>query len=63
MNKDKIMALIKSPEAREIAQLQEIEKRITRRERLHHILIAGLSVLLVASLSCHLLHKDKKRFF
>ena len=46
------MALLKSREAREIAGLQQIEQQIKnseRRERLHHILIAGLGVLLVAS--------------
>ncbi len=46
------MALIKNQEAREIQELQNVEARIRRterRERIHHILIAGLGVLLVAS--------------
>lgn len=46
------MALLKSQEARELQELQHIErqiKRSERRERVHHILIAGLGALLVAS--------------
>ena len=46
------MALIKNQEAREIAELQKVEERIKkteRRERIHHLVIAGLGVLLVAS--------------
>lgn len=46
------MALIKNQEAREIEELQHVEERIRRserRERIHHILIAGLGALLVAA--------------
>ncbi len=46
------MALIKTQEAREIEELQHVEERIRRserRERIHHILIAGLGILLAAS--------------
>ena len=46
------MALIKNQEAREIAELQKVEeqnKKTERRERIHHLVIAGLGVLLVAS--------------
>ncbi len=48
--------IFKSEEAREIDALEQIEKRIERRERrerLHHIIIAGLSILLAASLVGH----------
>lgn len=61
------MALLKSTDAKEIAELQKIEKRIRRRERIHHLLIGGLSVLLLASLSCHVAKcvdcKRKKHLF
>lgn len=46
------MALIKSEEQKEIQQLQEIERRIARRERrekIHHLLIAGLGLLTVGA--------------
>lgn len=46
------MALIKNEEARELAALQKVEKLIERRERrerIHHILIAGLGALLAVS--------------
>ncbi len=46
------MALIKTEEEREIASLQKIQKQIEkreRRERIHHLLIGGLSVLSVVA--------------
>lgn len=52
------MALIKNQEAREIEELQKVEDRIRRserREKIHHILIAGLGTLLAASLVSHCL--------
>ncbi len=42
------MALIKTEEEREVATLQALQKQIekrSRRERVHHLLIGGLSVL------------------
>lgn len=46
------MALIKTSEEREIAMLQKVEhelERRERRERIHHILIAGLALLSIAA--------------
>lgn len=43
-----IMALIKTEEQREIDMLQNVEKHLERRERrerIHHLLIAGLGLL------------------
>ena len=42
------MALIKTEEQREIDMLQNVEKNLERRERrerIHHLLIAGLGLL------------------
>lgn len=50
------MALIKNSETREIDQLRKIEQSISRherRERIQRIVIAGLSTLLLAALTCH----------
>ena len=50
------MALIKNEATRELQDLQRVEKLIERREtreRIHHILIAGLGALLVASVIGH----------
>lgn len=47
------MALIKTAEARELQDLQKVEtliKHRQRRERIHHIIIGALSVLLAASI-------------
>lgn len=46
------MALIKTDETRELADLKKVEdliKRRERRERIHHIVIAALGALLVTS--------------
>lgn len=46
------MALIKTEEQREVEMLQNVEKHLEkreRRERIHHILIAGLSLLSLAA--------------
>lgn len=59
------MAKIKTQEEREIAELRQVEERIRhseRRERIHHVLIAGLGILLVASLlTGHLCPKCRRR--
>lgn len=47
------MALLKSEGRREIDELKKVQDQIAhreRREKIHHILIAGLGILLVASL-------------
>lgn len=58
------MALIRQ-EQKEIEELQKVEQRIRRSERreiIHHILIAGLGVLLVTSvLTGHLCRCKKHR--
>lgn len=46
------MAILKTEEQKEVAMLQNIEKRLERRERrerIHHILIAGLGILSIAA--------------
>lgn len=61
------MALIKSEEAREIQALQKVEKQLEhreRRERIHHILIGGLTVLLAVALATgHFCPGKKKKLF
>lgn len=54
------MPLFKSPEARELDELNKVENSIKCRqrcERFHHILIAGLAVLLAASTVLHIVRK------
>lgn len=54
------MPLFKTPEARELDELDKVEKSIRRRERcerFHHILIAGLAVLLAASTVLHIVRR------
>lgn len=46
------MPLIKTQEEREIAMLKKVEQdleRRERRERIHHILIAGLAIMTLAA--------------
>lgn len=47
------MSLIKSESKRELETLEMIEKSIRRRERIHHLLIAGLATLLVGAVVAH----------
>lgn len=55
------MALLKSESAREVETLETIEKNITRREKVHHALIIGLSALLLVSAVGHVLRCVAKR--
>lgn len=55
------MALIKTESTREVETLEHIEKNIRRREKLHHILIAGLGTLLAASVALHVVNGCRKR--
>lgn len=59
------MALIKNEEEREVATLQKLEKKIEKRahrERIHHLLIGGLSILtIVAFISGHCCGQHCKR--
>lgn len=57
------MKLFKTEEERQIATLQQIEKQIERRERVHKLLIAGLATLLATSLVCHLIPGKKHHCF
>lgn len=46
------MALIKTQEQREVEMLQKVEKELEhreRRERIHHMLIAGLGAMVLAA--------------
>lgn len=49
-----IMALFKTEDQRELATLREIEHKIERREKFHHVLIAALGGLLAVSLAAHI---------
>lgn len=57
------MALIKTDETRELADLKKVEdliKRRERRERIHHIIIAALGALLVTSVfTGHVCHHKR----
>ncbi len=55
------MALIKTESTREVETLEHIEKNIRRREKLHHILIAGLGTLLAASVAAHIITGCSRR--
>lgn len=55
------MSLIKSESTREVETLEHIEKNIRRREKLHHVLIAGLATLLAVSVGAHILGSCRKR--
>ncbi|MDE6464971.1 MAG: hypothetical protein K2L16_10150 [Muribaculaceae bacterium] len=47
------MALIKTETAREVQTLQRIERNLERRDKIHRLLIAGLTTLLAVSVSIH----------
>ena len=50
------MAIIKTRGEREISELQKVEEQIRRGDRMrriHHIIIAALGTLLVASAAAH----------
>lgn len=50
------MALIKDKQEREIQELRKVEEQIQssrRRERIHHILIAGLGALFIGAVASH----------
>ncbi len=49
------MAHLKEQEAKEIKALEVTEKKVERRERIHHILIGSLAALLGASIVAHVL--------
>lgn len=64
------MAIIKNQEEREVAMLEKVEKEIRsheRRERIHHMIMGGLTLLAVATYfaghcagkrhACHCKHK------
>ena len=57
------MKVFMNEQKREIATLKKIEKQIERRERIHHLLIAGLATLLAASVTLHLIPCKKHRAF
>lgn len=50
------MALIKNREDREVEELHKVEEQIRdgrRRERVHHLVIAALGLLFIASAASH----------
>lgn len=61
------MALIKTSEQKEIEALQKVENEIRRRERrdrIHHLICAGLGLLAIAAFvggHCTGRHCEKKR--
>lgn len=59
------MAIIKSEEAREVEALQKVERQLERRERrerIHHIVIGSLAVLLAVAIATGHCTKCRKKF-
>lgn len=50
------MSLIKTESEREVQTLARIQKRIERTEKIHKLVILGLTSILVAALSLHAFH-------